>query len=89
MLLSVDFPGGSLGKESACSAGDVGLILGLGTSPRGERGNPLQYSCLGIPWTKEPDRVQSRVAKSRTQAPEQAGKHVFICKSNNKTWPFS
>ena len=59
MLLSVDFPGASLGKESACSAGDVGLILGLGTSPRGEHGNPLQYSCLGIPWTKEPDGVQS------------------------------
>ena len=30
-------------------AGDVGSILGLGRSPGGENGNPLQYSCLKIP----------------------------------------
>ena len=40
------FPGGSEGKESACSAGDMGLIPGLGRSPGGGRGNPLQYFCL-------------------------------------------
>ena len=37
------------GKESACIAGavgDAGLIPGLGRSPGGERGNPLQYSCM-------------------------------------------
>ena len=39
-------PGGSDGKESACNAGDLGLILGLGRSPGEENGNPLQYSCL-------------------------------------------
>ena len=40
------FPGGSDVKESACSAGDLGLIPGLGRS-RGEgNGYPLQYSCL-------------------------------------------
>ena len=38
------FPGGSAGKESACNAGDLGLIPGLKRSP-GE-GNPLQYSGL-------------------------------------------
>ena len=32
-------------KESACQA-DVGSIPGLGTSPRGGNGNPLQYFCL-------------------------------------------
>ena len=32
---------------SACNAGDVGLILGLGKSPLRRNGNPLQYSCLG------------------------------------------
>ena len=42
-------PGGSDGKESACSVGDLGLIPGLGTSPGGGHGNPLQYSCLGNP----------------------------------------
>ena len=41
------FPGGSDGKESACSTGDLGLIPGLGRSPGGGHGNPLQYSCLG------------------------------------------
>ena len=36
------FPGGSVGKESACSAGDAGSIPGWGSG----HGNPLQYSCL-------------------------------------------
>jgi len=40
------FPGGSDGKESACSAGNLGSIPGLGRSPGEENGNPLQYSCL-------------------------------------------
>ena len=40
------FSGGSDGKESACNAGDPGLIPGLGRSPGEGNGNPLQYSCL-------------------------------------------
>ena len=40
------FPGGADGKESACSAGDLGLILGLGRPPGEGNGNLLQYSCL-------------------------------------------
>ena len=40
------FPGGSDSKESAFSAGDLGLISGLGISPREGNSNPLQYSCL-------------------------------------------
>ena len=40
------FPGGSDGKEAACKEGDMGLIPGLGRSPGGGHGNPLQYSCL-------------------------------------------
>ena len=46
---NVGFPGDSDGKESACKAGDMGLIPGLGRSPRGGNGNQLQYSCLGNP----------------------------------------
>ena len=42
-------PGGSTGKESTCSAGDLGSIPGLGRSPGEGNGNPLQYSCLGNP----------------------------------------
>ena len=36
-------------KESTCSAGDLGLIHGLGRSPGGGHGNPLQSSCLENP----------------------------------------
>ena len=35
------FPGGSEGKESACNAGDLGLIPGSGSFPGGGHGNPL------------------------------------------------
>ena len=38
---------GSDGKESACNAGDLGLIPGSGRCPGAGNGNPLQYSCLG------------------------------------------
>ena len=43
------FPGGSDSKDSACNAGDLGLIPGLGRSPGGGHGNPLQYSGLENP----------------------------------------
>ena len=43
------FPGGSDGKASACNAGDLGLIPGLGRSPGEGNGNPFQYSCLENP----------------------------------------
>ena len=45
-----DFPGGSDGKESICNAGDLGSIPGLGISPGGGHGNPLQYSCPENPY---------------------------------------
>ena len=43
------FSGGSAGKESTCNVGGLGLIPGLGRSPGGGHGNPLQYSCLENP----------------------------------------
>ena len=42
----MDFPGISASKESACTAGDLGLIPGLGKSPGESNSYPLQYSCL-------------------------------------------
>ena len=48
----MDFPGGSVGKESTCNAGDaedVGSIPGLGRSPGGGHGSALQYSHLENP----------------------------------------
>ena len=43
------FPHSSVGKESACNAGDLGWIPGSGRSPGEGNGNPLQYSCLENP----------------------------------------
>ena len=40
------FPGDSAGKESACNAGDLGVIPGLGRSLGEGQGYPLQYSGL-------------------------------------------
>ena len=37
------------GKESACNAGDMSSIPGLGRSPGEGNRNPIQYSCLGSP----------------------------------------
>ena len=49
-------------KDPLADAGNVrntGLIPGWGRSPGGGHGNPLQYSCLEIPWAEEPGRPQS------------------------------
>ena len=43
------FPGGSDGKESACNAGDLRSIPGLGKYPGERNGYPFQYSCLENP----------------------------------------
>ena len=43
------FPGGSVIKNPPAHAGDMCLIPGLGRSPGGGHGNPLQYSCLENP----------------------------------------
>ena len=55
-------PCGPAGKESACNAGDLGLIPGLGSSPGEGNGCPLQYSGL----ENSMDCVVPGVAKSRT-----------------------
>ena len=61
------FPGGSDGKESACHAGDTGLISGSGRSPGKGNDYPLQYSCLGNPMDRGAWRsTVHRVAKSQT-----------------------
>ena len=67
------FPGSSARKESTCNAGvtgvsgDVGSNPGLERSPGGERGNPLEYSCLENPMDREAwQAIVHRVAKSWT-----------------------
>ena len=46
-------------NKSTWSAGDMGSIPDSGRCPREGNGNPLQYSCLGNPWTEEPSWLQS------------------------------
>jgi len=48
-------------KNPPANAGDIrdmGSIPGVGISPEEGQGNPLQYSCLKIPWTLEPGGLQ-------------------------------
>ena len=61
-LVSMAFPCGSAGKESACNEGDLGSIPGLGRYPGEGKGNPLQYSGL----ENSMDCIVHGVAKSRT-----------------------
>ena len=49
VMMALGFPGGSSNKESDCNAGDLGSIPGLGRSPGGGHGNPLQCSGLENP----------------------------------------
>ena len=67
------------------NAGDVrnmSSIPGLGRSPGGGHGNPLQCSCLEIPWTEKPGRLQStgsqRVGHNRSDS---ARTHTMMQKS--------
>ena len=46
VMCILSFPGGSAGKESACNAGDLASIPGLGKSPGEGKGYPRRYSGL-------------------------------------------
>ena len=61
--LTQGFPGSSAGKESACSAGDSGLIPGLGRSPGEGKGCTIHCSCL----ENSMDCIVSGATKSSTR----------------------
>ena len=61
--LKGSFPCGLAGKESACNAGDLGSIPGLGRSPGEGKAYPLQYSVL----ENSMDCIVHGVAKSQTR----------------------
>ena len=66
--LQLTLPGGSVGKESTCSAGDPGSIPGLGRSPGKGNGKPLQYPCLENPMDRGAWQTTVHgVAKSQTR----------------------
>ena len=57
--LKQGFPDGANGKESTCQRRRYRFNPCIWKIPGGGNGNPLQYSCLKTPWTKEPGRLQS------------------------------
>ena len=74
-IANLGLPGGSVSKESACNAGDLGLTPGLGRSPGEGIGYPLQSSCRenstdrGAWWA-----TVHRITKSRTLL---SNKHTY------------
>ena len=83
------FPGGSHGKESACNAGDSGLIPGLGRSPGEGNGNPLQDYCLENPMDRGAWWATAHVvAKSRTRLSDFKSLHFNEEMRNDVTWDF-
>ena len=76
--ISDSFSDGSVIKNSLCSAGDAGLVPGLGRSPGGGNGKPLQYSCLEILWTDEPGRLQS-MGSQKSQTLLHTHTHTHSC----------
>ena len=71
MLDILGFPGGSEVKASACNAGDLGSVPGLGRSPGEGNGNPLQYSCMENPHgQRELSGLQSMGLQGQTQLSE-------------------
>ena len=64
-------------KNLPANAGDPGSIPRSGRSPGEGNCNPLQYSCLRIPWTEEPGGLQSMGSQ---------GRHNLATKHTGLTW---
>ena len=80
-------PGGSDGKESACSVGNLGLIPGLGRSSVGGTGNPLQHSCLENPMDRGAWRATVHIiTKSQTWLSYEACMHACTSVSVFVSW---
>ena len=76
MMADSGFPGSASGKESTCQYRRS--IPGLGRSPGGGHGNPLQYSCLGNSTDRGTWRAMvHKVAKSLTRL-KQLSTHVRL-----------
>ena len=87
------FPAGSDGKESACNAGDLGSAPGVGRSPGGRHGNPVQHSCLEnphgwrnlagySPWGHKESDMTERLSTAQNYYMTQQS-HLCICTQNN------
>ena len=79
--------GGSDGKESACHAGDPGLILGSGRSPEEGHGYPLQYSCLENPMDRGTwEGTVHGITKGREEGKEREKKRTKKNKQGRKNY---
>ena len=76
---------GSAGKESACNAGDLGFIPGLGRSPGEGKGYPLQYSGLENPKECIFHGVSCLELKLSRQVTVEV---VYLCIHRHQLWPF-
>ena len=79
----LSFPGGSAGKESACNAGDLGSIPGLGRSPGGGHDNPLQYSGLENPQGQR-SLAGLQFLGSQRVGHDRATKHTHACEESGR-----
>ena len=71
------FPGGSAGKEPACSAGDMGLIPGSGRSPGGGQATHSNILAWRIPWTGEAGELHSSWCHKQSDTNEQLTQHYL------------
>ena len=75
MLRDWGFPGGSDGKESSCSVGDLGLIPGLGRYPGGGHGQPTPvFLPRESPWTEEPGSLTDCESHRELDTTERRGR---------------
>ena len=82
------FPGGSVVKNPAANARDVGSIPGSGRSPGGGHGNPLQYSCLENPVDRGAWQAAVHgAAKSQTRL-ERLNSSMCVCHVCARPPPF-
>ena len=82
VIISTDFPGGSVVKNPPAKAGDVDSIPGLGRSPGEGNGNPLQYSCLENPLDRPGGLQFSRFTRVScdlmTEQQQMISTHVYL-----------
>ena len=86
-----DFPCDSDGKESTCSAGDLGLIPGFGRVPAEGNGIPLQYSCLEHPmdrgsWLATVHGITESDTIEKTEHTCMLGQVFFLTRPQSGTW---
>ena len=84
-----EFPRWLNGKESACNAGDtgvVGLIPGSGRSPGEGNGNPFQYSCLDNPVDREAQWVTVHRVAKMSDTTQQLSNNNKCCSPCGMTW---